>query len=416
MDLGVYRGKKLNPKNIQNRGDIRLSTNNILVCKTDTFGGANYLLDRLYRWLLKNNYNVEQCILTKGIIPTKKTYNLAILPSYIDDDVYALSKMGIKVERVLLWIMGMGCFQDGYYNPINKTGVKGLITSLIAKEAESALADVTRLRSICFTDVVGRYNTYKELKYADENVDNDYLIPIGISTLQYKKRIKTDGKLNVCWVGRVTHDFKFIPMKHALLDVEEYCKIHDLKACFTVVGDGDAIEDVKKLAQRMTYVTKYIPYLKYDALDDFFDSQDIAFVMGTSALDAARNSCPAVVVTPVREGIDEESVFYRWIYDSKGYSLGEYPGWDEKTNQVRRTLNDVLDEFYANDSISKKCWEYTQQFDADQAFRKLLECTPLPLDKRLWNHIKKFYHWRMFIKKYIRVKDIYIKLFRHSRK
>ena len=107
MDLGVYRGKKLNPKNIQNRGDIRLSTNNILVCKTDTFGGANYLLDRLYRWLLKNNYNVEQCILTKGIIPTKKTYNLAILPSYIDDDVYALSKMGIKVERVLLWIMGI---------------------------------------------------------------------------------------------------------------------------------------------------------------------------------------------------------------------------------------------------------------------------------------------------------------------
>ena len=100
----------------------------ILICKSDTFGGANYLLDRLYNWLLKNNYHVEQCIFNKGIIPPPKTYNLAILPSYIDDDIYALSRKGIKVERILLWIMGMGCFQDGYYNPAHITGIKGIIT------------------------------------------------------------------------------------------------------------------------------------------------------------------------------------------------------------------------------------------------------------------------------------------------
>lgn len=394
---------------------LRLSLNNIqiLICKSDIFGGANYLLDRLYKWLHRNNYEVEQCILTRHLIPEKKNYSIAILPSYIYDDIYVLSRMGIKVDRVLLWIMGMGCFQDGYYNPANTKGIKGFITKIIAKEAESALADITKHRSICFTDVVGRYNTYKDIRYADEKIDNDYLIPIGITTHKYKKHEKIEGVLKACWVGRVTHDFKFIPLKHILTDLEAYRKTHNLKVCFTVVGDGDAIGDVKHLINGMSYDVKYIPFLKYDDLDDFFMKQDIAFVMGTSALDAARNSCPAVIVTPVREGIDEEKVFYRWIYDSKGYSLGEYPGWDEKTGQVRKNLNNILAEFYSANFISKKCWEYTKQFDENRVFEKLLNCAPLPMDRGLWKHIKIFYLWRIFIRKYSMLKKIYSKYFRH---
>lgn len=378
----------------------------ILICKSDTFGGANYLLDRLYNWLLKNNYHVEQCIFNKGIIPPPKTYNLAILPSYIDDDIYALSRKGIKVERILLWIMGMGCFQDGYYNPAHITGIKGIITKIIAKEAEAALIDITEHRSICFTDVVGRYNTYKDLKFADEKYDSDYLIPIGISTQEYKNRVKEDEIFSACWVGRVSHDFKYIPLRHALLDFNEYCKAHSLNACFTVVGDGDAVDDIKRLTKEMVYESRFIPFVGYDDLDAFFATQDIAFVMGTSALDAARNSCPAVVVTPVREGIDEENVCYRWIFDSKGYSLGEYPGWDKKTNQDRRSLDVILAELDKDKFISRKCWEYTKQFDEERAFKKILECKPLLMDKKVWRHIKKFYRWRKFVKIYVKVKRV----------
>ena len=95
----------------------------ILIIKTHVFGGANYLLDRFLNWLKKESFQVECRVIADSVMPISKHFELAVLPCYKMDDVYYLRKKGIKIERVLLWDMGMGCFQDGYFNPYNTKGV-----------------------------------------------------------------------------------------------------------------------------------------------------------------------------------------------------------------------------------------------------------------------------------------------------
>lgn len=379
----------------------------ILICKNDEFGGANYLLERLYLWMKKNDYDVEKCIVCKKIYPIPGVYDLAVMPAYIHDEVYSLKKRNVEVRSVLMWIMGMGSFQDCYYNPQNTTGIKGVVTRIIAKESEKALRTITGLNSICFTDVVGRYNTYKNDVYVDELFENDKLIPIGISLSNKETHQMKSEKLRMCWVGRVSYDFKFIPLKKVLYDTNEYCKLHSIKAKFTVVGDGDASAEIKNILSKMDIETEYIPFIEYSALDDFFSIQDIAFVMGTSALDAARNNCPAVVVTPVRLGIDKELVYYRWIYESKGYSLGEYPGFDKSTNQIMKNLDEIMDEYLNNDDIPIMCRKYSEQFDENVVFKKLLNIPTKPINNRLKKHIFRFYVWHKFTRLYLKLKKIH---------
>lgn len=377
-----------------------------MICKAATFGGANYLLDRCYKWLKKQNISVEQSILSEGVLPPKTHYDIAILPSYVMDDIYALRKQGYIIERILTWIMGMGCFQDGYFNPMHNSGIKGFLTKLLSVEAEKALRKISLMNSICFTDVVGRYNTYRKLRYADENFESDNLIPIGITVPYQNKCIPEHSFNKLCWVGRVAYDFKYIPLVKVLNDVENYCRTTETSIIFTIVGNGDALQHVKSLSQNLSYHIEFIEFLPYSELDAFFEKQDIAFVMGTSALDAARNYCPAVVVSPVRPGIDREDVKYRWIFESKGYSLGEYPELNIITNQVQKDFDIIVSEYNQCGDIDERCYEYAKMFDEDMAFGKLLQREwPEKIDKGLWRHIKRYYYIKQLMRTYLKAKQ-----------
>lgn len=378
----------------------------VLVLKTATLGGANYLIDRFYQWLIKNGIFAQQAIISEGIWPDNKNWDLLIAPSYAIYDAYTLKLHGYKIYNMILWVMGMGCFQDGYYNPMHVRGIKGFINKILQKEAENTLHMLKKGHGICFTDTVGRYHTFREKINCDDNYENYDLIPIAVNIpsmcLTQRHEI-----LKVCWLGRVDFDFKFIPLKDILINFETYVKHNDARIEFTIVGSGTAVESVKELVKTFSYKVEMIEYIEYEQLDSFFRQQDLTFAMGTSALDAARNGCATVVVTPVRPNIDSPNVKYRWIFESKGYSLGEYPGLDVTTGQIRKDFVQIMNEYLQDMSLDEKCYRYTQEYDEDHVFKKLLNGElAIPIDRKMWIHIRRYYWIKKMLKMYSKVIDL----------
>ena len=120
------------------------------------------------------------------------------------------------------------------------------------------------------------------------------------------------------------------------------------------------------------------------------ENVDLLIAMGTSALDGAKNGCPTVIITPVRAA-DPEKVHYRWIYDSKGCSLGEYPDIDLKTGQRRVEFGKIMEEFFADANVSDKSFEYAGRFDQEKVFAELMRRElPGEIDREMWVHAKRF--------------------------
>ncbi len=369
---------------------------NILICKQGLFGGTDKLLDRLYEWAqdyyeidLFDSNNLEQI--------QKKEYDLAICPSSQLGDIYYLCNRGGKVKRVLVWIMGMGAFSDSYYNSSAQSIMDRLLRMVYKEEARKTLLWLINNNAIVFTDTVGIYNSLKSssLNY-DPKIESN-IVPIAISVPkenQWKKVKHTQKKvIKISWIGRVSSDFKEIPIRHLIKDLDEWNADNRFEIKLTVVGDGDARDRIKKEASNVQYEVEFIDNIAYAELGSYIEKDvDLLVAMGTSALDGAKIGCPTVIITPVKP-TDPERVDYRWIFESKGFSLGEYPNVDIETNQVRNKLDTIMNRYFSDDLLSDTCYEYTKSFSIDKVFSELMNRElPSFIDGEMVKHLKKYYY------------------------
>lgn len=369
----------------------------ILICKQGLFGGTDKLLGRLYDWLWRNKFSVDLfCMAEDEVKKLKERYDVVILPSSQIGDISILGENGISIKRMLVWIMGMGAFSDSYYTyPPNGT-IDKLLCRMYQKEAVDTLGWLINNDAIIFTDSVGIYNTIKTSGVSSIEVLKENIVPIAIECPddnQWKLRHhnKGDHRIRISWVGRVAKDFKEIPILHLLDDVEEYLRHKNANIELIIVGDGDAIHRVKEKASGVSYPISFIDNIPYDELNEYIaENVDLLVAMGTSALDGAKNGCPTVVITPVRPN-DPERVDYRWIYDSVGYSLGEFPNIDIETGQPRFSFEKIMDDFDTETDISEKCLNYAHEFDMNVVFDALINReAPGEIDAKMIKHIEKF--------------------------
>jgi len=338
---------------------------NILICKHGIFGGTDNLLERYYVWLQKENINTGIADCRNGIYPPKKLkYDLALIPSSQMGDLFLLKKMGYQIERMLVWILGMGAFRDSYYNPCkNGNLIEKYLKYYLSKKANNALKCIWMSNSIIFTDEVGAYNTFRSEKIDYESRINDILIPIAISVPDrlLKDNYPNDKQvLRLSLVGRVSNDFKKIPIKHIIDDIDNYVEKSGIDISLTIVGDGDALAEIKEYSKKRNYHINFISDIPYNKLSEFIATQaDLLIAMGTSALDGAKTGCPTIVINPIRDA-DPDEVYYRWIHESKGYSLGEFPGigiWQEK-----KTFGQIMREYFEIENLNLKVYEYAKLF------------------------------------------------------
>ena len=367
----------------------------VLICCSGLFGGTDFLLNRYYSWLEKNSIEAEMVTVSKGIEckKEKEHFDIVVLPSSQMHDLVQLKKNGYDFSNILIWIMGMGAFRDTYYNPERNHGIEKVANKFLKRKADNFLKMLYQNRSICFTDAVGMDNTFLGTGISYQKDCNENTIPIGITVPKSNMwELSCDRKkIRICWIGRVSSDFKLIPIVHLIEDIADYRKNNDIEISLTIVGSGDALEKVREVAGKEKIDINFINEISYEKIGEFLtDNADILVAMGTSALDGAKNGCPTVVITPVRPS-DEEMVDYRWIYESKGYSLGEYPGIKAGPNQEKKTFSQIINEYVVDDAVSEKSYRYAQEFDEDVVFCRLYNRKqPGKMTKAMWRQIKFF--------------------------
>lgn len=368
---------------------------NIVVCKQNLYGGTDKLLERMIQWLRVYGYHVD--VYSTEACLKNKIYDLAIIPSSQFGDLWEMKKSGIEVHHVLVWIMGMGAFRDSYYNPNAEKGIFRYLIRFLKYKASQALRLLYSHRSIVFTDIVGVYNSFLAEPIDYESSLEELLLPIAIEVPEEQSALerKNNSILRIMWVGRVSKDFKEIPLKKVIKDLEHLQVEGKSKIEFTIVGSGDAINSVKEYAEGYSLNIRFVEEVEYNQLGEFIrKNTDLLIAMGTSALDGAKVSCPTVTVTPVRE-FDRQSVYYRWIYESKGYSLGEFPGLDTATHQVQKDIETIIDEYYNEDNQGKYSRDYAMLFEINHVFTKLVQRSlPEPINAEMWKQIHFFYRMK----------------------
>ncbi|MEZ8631946.1 hypothetical protein AB6D56_15470 [Vibrio lentus] len=206
--------------------------------------------------------------------------------------------------------------------------------------------------SISFMDLENKIKTEIQIK---ERIERDIYLPIITSAdcnakFEYRQNIKSDI-LNCLFVGRMdsykVELFIYTIKQIALLDR----KFH-----FTVIGNGDSITKVLRTLDSADNISYYhIKEVEKLELFDIIRNQNVAFGMGTSALDSASQGIPTVMLDYSYVKIDMYDNF-RFIYESEGYTLAKEATHTEGGGHSIFDILNILDKDAK--SISDQCKNY----------------------------------------------------------
>lgn len=357
----------------------------VLILTQGRFGGTDFLLARLSSWLRFNHCDVD--VITTDETPKLKEYDIVFLPTSEVNRLWFFSVTSVKFKHICIWCMGYGAFRGAYVSiadeeyslHISSNNLKAKFISALKVRSQRGLATFLGCESIAFTDEVGAFADIGDLRF-HQNLE-DIICPIVIDKCPdaYFEYSAPTDTLRLGWIGRVDMDFKYYALERVILDVralrEKTLKNYN-KIVFYIVGNGDAIVALKELISADSCMEYHlIPSVDKAELSGFIRKNiDLMFAMGTSSLESAKNKIPTIVVPPRARRDDFQIPPYRWVSESKGYSLGELSYAGIRPVQPSSQMSALLDEFI-NDAheISDANYEYSKFFDAELVFTKLYD-------------------------------------------
>lgn len=355
----------------------------VLILTQGRFGGTDFLLARLSSWLKLNDYDVD--IITPAEKPRLKEYDIVFLPTSEVSRLWLFSVTSVKFKHVCIWCMGYAAFRGAYVSisdeeysrHTSSSYLKAKTIKALKARSRRALATFLGSESVAFTDEVGAFADIGDLSFHQKLEDIICPIVIDKSPPEYFEYRAPKDTLRLGWVGRVDMDFKFYALERVILDIralrEGTLKRYN-KIVFYIVGNGDAIDALKALVSADICIEYHlIPSIDNAGLSGFIrENIDLMFAMGTSSLESAKNKVPTIVVPPRARKDDFQIPPYRWVSESKGYSLGELSYAGIEPVQPSSQMNVLLDRFIDGAcEISDASYEYSKFFDAELVFRKL---------------------------------------------
>lgn len=391
-----------------------------LICLSNQFGGTDRLLKSYSQWLSKNGNFVDEIFLGEDLKKYDKIYDLTILPTSQMSSVAFYIKKGIKINRILIWCMGGGrAFQEAYYNPLHfksSNFIKRIVKDILEKEINGAIGHFYDLGSCIFTDEIGMNSDLRKVKFEPQNL----VYPIPIKEANRRKNYFVSNKkyINFCWIGRISLDFKTYALIKLFHELNRFLEINPLEFSinFTIVGEGEGMKLLKdsiKSIKNINFI--YENNIENEKLNDFIiEKVDYLFAMGTSALEGAKVGCPTVLIPPVRTKEEMNKTYYRWIFESKGYCLGEITEEEIEPIQVKRTLVEIMNKLIEDtkrdeSKLGLKSLNYSKEFYEEEVFSRLsLRDLPRELTEETLKRLRKNYFLKEFkssIKKLIRRKS-----------
>lgn len=172
-----------------------------------------------------------------------------------------------------------------------------------------------------------------------------------------KENLIKEGERNIAILGRLCLD-----KIYAVLDLlDNIVSLRDkVKTNVYVIGEGDyeylltnrRFPDSIKIIRCGTLNIKNV-------LSLLARKVDILFAMGTSVLEGAAISLPAVVIPNDIKEIQCNR--YPYLFESEGYALGWYPDQIDDLSITTHTIEEIFNDIYSNGKkaeIGTKCYEY----------------------------------------------------------
>lgn len=354
----------------------------ILIFAQGERGGTDYVLKSLADWLAKNGYSVFFADDWSKI--EDQNYTLIILPTSRMSLIPALRKRksGLRCDKFIIWCMGCLAFHDAYYNGRESNNYPRFLVKsldiLINATARSLFAE----RSLIFTDEVGMYADLIHLRDGSADLsDVIFPIPIKLDLTVKPDRFSSKPK-SIAWIGRIDSDFKILPLIQLVEDVAAARALgyFDDALTFVIVGSGDAMPQLKECVSKISEIHfEFHEWLSSDELNSLLLARvDILFAMGSSALLGASLGVPTVIVQPYSNSDERLIENYRWVDETVGHSLGEFPGMFCKPDQVRKAFGELFNSLSIHDK-SRLSRDFSRKFDEDLVFEALLK-RELPID------------------------------------
>ena len=332
-------------------------------------GGLKYIkvINDGYHWtMIKEKYNVFE-------------YTLVFMSGGDFYDILSDLKRDIPKLKILFYLVHPETFLNFYVGTmINKlsfnnysfkkfyiNSIYRTLTKLIVAEIDN----MSRKNAILFMDE-------ENLQYS-ENIfnykfDNVRLLPIPINNINDNIWNRNDRNY-FTWLGRLDKS-KCNVLQRILIDYKQFVNLNrNIESKFIIIGDGDGrsiIEELINTLQLEKYVELKGNIFKEDLEKEILNSS-ILFAMGTSALEGARMGVPTVLVDWYKYVPDK--VNYRWLYDTKNYTLGKVieKGRD---NYIHSNFNSIVMDFNLNsDYISEKSYLYSKKHEITNVYIKLCE-------------------------------------------
>lgn len=327
--------------------------------------------------------------------------------------------------RICIWQLGSSGLSETLFLPFwlkfkfeKKAygAIKKVLSAIFFKsfnKSQKILYNLLKSKSLIFTDLVGALESFNDLNIDSFNTDEIEILPIFVTSEPnlYLEHNKFDCKnLNVGWVGRISCDFKIYSITNFINSISETYNQSFSEITFHVIGNGDAFHLVEKLKleieQKWTNVKikLYGELSNIDSIDLLLKTSNLVIGMGTASLDVAKYGMPSVILSPITSMKDYDKVKYRWLYDSSGFSLGEFPNNIVLPNQIsHNNVKVLIDDFILNhEEISKKTHLFIEEyFTTDIALRNffsfLTNCDYSKSDFVV--DFKSIYYNRIFFKK-----------------
>ncbi len=357
--------------------------------KKDNAGGAQFLFLRIAQFLSSHPNisiiivdfsdgfifkNASKIIFEKRILEENKKVKI------YDDELLFTSAVSIKEiqyylevdfnTRILLWELGPYSFIEyltliSLYRQLGIEKAKKIAKILEyrnRKNIQSFLSNAIRVNGILF--MCGK-NAFFNKYFFKLNFDPLYA-PIPISenqVLDNPKKEMLHNKISICWMSRLV-PIKTRPLYFLIDDIANFSTENSSqKIELLIVGLGHEYEKLEQYCQNKKVPYKMIGRIEGEKLDDFIiKNVDLAFSMGTSALEFAKNKIPSVLT--IGGSVFKKDYFskkkYRWLFDSIDYNLSAEPYISG--NQNLKGFDEIVEEINQNKNlISTKCFEYVQQ-------------------------------------------------------
>lgn len=346
-------------------------------------GGVNMLFLRMATFLKKNGYDTAIIDYKDGDMSNNRHSSLPLI-EYHDEKKVAIPANSIVIfQSMTPWsifpsleisddsqIFFITTLPHNFFpilpGKLRNIMLKGqFIAKIIWKSLLSSeyfkikrfISIADRKDALVFLDNDIACNVQKSLNI---DIESPKLLPLFSEMVSRENLFLTGHKfdeflLSIGWVGRIT-DFKISILNKVITDAFHYSNFHKQKIVFHVVGDGEYSKQLVNYKSEYFSIAR-LDYIKPSQLSKYMLNFDIAFVMGTTALESSRIGVPTVRLDYSFSKISDDYL-YKMIYEVSGFSLGE--NLDGRCFSKGRHSFDTLMKSMKKDRfiLSRQCFDY----------------------------------------------------------